>query len=69
VLVDLETREVRYIIRKRIDSAERLESQRSFLFESAAGSLDATYFSDPRRRQGEPFAALHGSFGPAEDPE
>jgi hypothetical protein len=69
LLVDLETREVRYIIRKRIDSVERLANQRSFLYGSAAGSLDATYFADPRRRKGEPFAALHGSFGPSEEPQ
>ena len=60
LLVDLESREVRYCIGKGIVSPERLEAQRAFLGGPADGSLRATYFGDPRRlTPAEPFAMLH----------
>jgi hypothetical protein len=57
LIVDLHTRQVRYIIRKDIDSNKRLESQRKYLFEAEAESLGATYFGMSSRS--EPFAFLH----------
>ncbi|MBW8876966.1 MAG: hypothetical protein JF614_18530 [Acidobacteria bacterium] len=60
LLVDLESREVRYCIGKGIESPARLEAQRTFLGGPADGSLHATYFGDPRRQApAEPFAMLH----------
>ncbi len=58
VLIDLDHGAVRYCIGKGITSESRLAVQRAFL--KAGGSLQATYFGDPRRReQSEPFAMLH----------
>ena len=61
VLVDLESRQVRYCIGKGMKSPQRLEAQKSFAGGSS-GSLRATYFGDPRRHSAaEPFAMLHRS--------
>jgi hypothetical protein len=58
VLVDLDRGAVRYCIGKGILSEARLATQRAFA--RTSGSLQATYFGDPRRReQAEPFAMLH----------
>jgi hypothetical protein len=54
LLVDLESRAVRYCIVKQILSGPRLEAHRAFLAAPAEGSLGATC-------QGEPFAMLHRS--------
>ncbi len=60
ILIDLDSREVRYAIGKGITSASRLDRQRRFLSGDADGSLAATYFGDPRvREDAEPFALLH----------
>jgi hypothetical protein len=60
LLVDLEHREVRYLIVKDIESADRLAAQRAFLLEPSDGSLRTLYFGDPRRQTpAEPFAMLH----------
>ena len=57
LLVDADTCRVRYAIRKRLDSRERRENQRSYMTDVARRSLHATYF---RAGGGnEPFAALH----------
>jgi hypothetical protein len=62
LLVDLEHREVRYLIGKDIESPGRLAAHRAFLLEPSDGSLRATYFGDPRRQApAEPFAMLHRS--------
>jgi hypothetical protein len=61
ILVDLESREVRYCIGKGIRSANRLEQQRKYLSGESDGSLAATYFGDARGRDREPFAVLHRS--------
>ena len=62
VLVDLDRGEVRYCVGKGIAKEERLASQRAFVGGSPDGSLHATYFGDPRRREEpEPFALLHHS--------
>ena len=60
ILIDLDSREVRYAIGKGIASASRLDRQRRFLSGDSDGSLAATYFGDPRvREDAEPFALLH----------
>jgi hypothetical protein len=60
VLIDLDHGAVRYCIGKGITSEARLAAQRAFA--RSNGSLQATYFGDPRRReQAEPFALLHRS--------
>ncbi len=60
VILDLDTLELQYAIRKRLTSKSRIERQRAFLQGSVGASLRATYFSDPLRDQNaEPFAFLH----------
>jgi hypothetical protein len=60
MILNLDTLELQYAIRKRITSESRLRRQREFLQGSAGASLRATYFSDPlRAAQAEPFAFLH----------
>ena len=62
VLINLESREVRYCIGKGITSVDRLERQRRYVGGDSDGSLAATYFGDPRiRAEAEPFALLHRS--------
>jgi hypothetical protein len=57
LIVDLRTKKVRYVIGKDIDSRERLDAQRKYLFHGDTESLGATYFGLDSRR--EPFAFLH----------
>jgi len=60
VILDLDTLELQYAIRKRITSENRIRRQREFLQGSVGASLRATYFGDPLRdRDAEPFAFLH----------
>ena len=62
IIVDLDTLELQYAIRKRITSENRLQRQREFLQGSVGASLRATYFDDPLRDpNAEPFAFLHRS--------
>lgn len=58
LVIDLETNEVRYCIRKRVTSGERLSQQAAYRrqFES---SLRFQYFDEPPAGK-EPFAMLHG---------
>jgi len=58
LIVDAETGDVRYVIRKNIDSLRRLEREREFRGTSL--SNHAAYFGDPQTgRVAEPFAMLH----------
>ena len=60
VILDLDSLDLQYAIRKRITSENRLIRQRAFLQSSAGASLRATYFKDPlREAHAEPFAFLH----------
>jgi hypothetical protein len=60
VILDLDTLELQYAIRKRITSENRIQRQREFLMGNAGTSLRATYFTDPLTDTGgEPFAFLH----------
>jgi hypothetical protein len=57
LLVDAASGRVRYIIRKRMDSAVRMARQRAFLRNTPSQSLYATY--SPHGHEEEPFAVLH----------
>ena len=60
MILDLDTLELQYAIRKRITSQNRIHRQREFLLGNVGASLRATYFTDPLRHSGEePFAFLH----------
>ena len=60
VILDLDSLELQYAIRKRITSENRINRQREFLMGNAGSSLRATYFTDPLTDTGgEPFAFLH----------
>ena len=61
LLVDLDTRDIRYLIRKRLLHKGRMDAQVAFGAKAAASGLRAAYFDRPARR-GEPFAVLHGSY-------
>jgi hypothetical protein len=57
LLVDLEEGEVRYLVRKRVDSAVRVEAQMDFR-QSLRDELRDTYFAGSLP-MAEPFAMLH----------
>jgi hypothetical protein len=58
LVVDLETRQIRYTIRKRVAHADRIEQQRSFRLALAEEGLRGQYFDKPEKAD-EPFALLH----------
>jgi hypothetical protein len=60
LLIDLIRNEVRYFVRKRVDSAARLQAQHAFALE-AEDPLRATYFMDSDQDV-EPFALLHRGY-------
>ncbi len=57
LLVDLRSKEVRYLVRKRVDHAGRLAGQQAFALASV-DVLRASYFLRPEKGM-EPFAMLH----------
>jgi hypothetical protein len=61
LLIDLATAEVRYMVRKKVKSAERLSAQFQFSDEEKEG-LRANYFSDNSTAR-EPFALMHRVYG------
>lgn len=63
LLIDMNTKKVRYCIAKNILSEKRLQQQREYLSPSNEQTLGATYFGDFRRGQvREPFALLHRGY-------
>jgi hypothetical protein len=78
LIIDLETGDIRYIVRKRIDDLARLNRQRDYLkgetWEQSGAELDPenalrlTYFGRPGEAR-EPFAMLHRSAPQAMEPE
>jgi hypothetical protein len=63
MLVDLETRQPRYVIRKDIRGETRLQRERVYRGPGRQTSLYATYFGDPHATSfGNMFAALHRNF-------
>ena len=61
LIIDLATAEVRYMVRKKVDSAWRFGNQVGFAEEVSSG-LHGNYFSDPTTVR-EPFAMIHGVHG------
>jgi hypothetical protein len=61
LLIDLATAEVRYLVRKKVKSAERLSSQLTFS-DNAKDGLHANYFADDAGPR-EPFALMHHVHG------
>lgn len=60
LIIDLATAEVRYMMRKKVDSPWRIKNQ--FGFAANAGDLSANYFSDQTVGR-EPFAMIHHVHG------
>ena len=61
LLIDLATAEVRYMVRKKVDSANRLAEQVQFGIDTSDG-LHGNYFADPAGVR-EPFALMHHVHG------
>lgn len=61
LVIDLATAEVRYMVRKKVDSAWRLANEMKFAAD-ASGSLHGNYFVDPTNAR-EPFALMHHVHG------
>jgi hypothetical protein len=59
MLIDLPKAQVRYLVRKKVENAWRLDQQMGFAA-AHANDLRANYFSEPSA-QDEPFALLHMS--------
>ena len=62
LIIDLEKKQVRYVVTKRIMSEGRLQRQRGFLGFPTQQSLYATYFGDDLSTEGLKFVSLHRSF-------
>jgi hypothetical protein len=69
ILVDLDSKKVRYAIGKRVESERRLKVQRQYLKDRGYSSLHLTYLDNPSSAfallhdpqfRAEPFALLHG---------
>jgi hypothetical protein len=60
LIIDLATAEVRYMVRKKVDSPWRLDNQLGFA--AAGGNLGANYFTDEKAGR-EPFAMIHHVHG------
>ena len=61
LLIDLATAEVRYMVRKKVDSPSRLAEQVQFGIDTTDG-LHGNYFADPAGVR-EPFASMHHVHG------
>lgn len=61
LLIDLATAQVRYLLRKKVKSADRLNNQIKFAADGS-DNLRANYFADEARRA-EPFALMHRVHG------
>ncbi len=58
MIVDLEKRAIRYIVRKRVGHPERLRAQEQYQMSMAEGDLGFNYFGNSLTKS-EPFAVLH----------
>jgi Subtilase family len=61
LIIDLATAEVRYMVRKKVDSAWRFANQMKFAADTSDG-LHGNYFVDPTNAR-EPFALMHHVHG------
>jgi hypothetical protein len=63
LLIDMDTKKIRYCIAKNILSEKRLQQQREYLSPANERTLGATYFGDFRSGENkEPFALLHRGY-------
>jgi len=58
LIIDLESRTIRYVVRKRVDHEERFQQQEAFQMQMAQGSLSFNYVGNEAMRR-EPFAMMH----------
>ena len=58
LIVDLEKRAIRYVVRKRVGHPDRMQAQTAFQLELANGDLGLNYFNQTATRR-EPFAMIH----------
>jgi len=58
LIIDLETRRIRYVIRKRVDHEGRFQQQEAFQMQMAQGNLGFNYIGKEAMTR-EPFAMLH----------
>ncbi len=58
LIIDLEKRAIRYVVRKRVDHQGRFEEQQGFQLALAENNLSSNYFGDAEMRR-EPFALMH----------
>jgi Subtilase family len=61
LIIDLATAEVRYLLRKKVDNANRLAGQMQFALETS-DALRSNYFDDQTAAR-EPFALMHRAYG------
>jgi hypothetical protein len=62
LIIDLDRRRIRYVVRKKVGHADRMSGQAAFQARMAADDLASNYFDDPAGRR-EPFAFMHRSIG------
>lgn len=58
VIIDLEKKRLKYVVRKRVGQAQRISNQQGFRMSLADASIRSTYYDDFARGR-EPFAMLH----------
>jgi hypothetical protein len=58
VIIDLEKKRLKYVVRKRVGQAQRISNQQGFRMSLADSSIRSTYYDDFARGR-EPFAMLH----------
>jgi hypothetical protein len=58
LIIDLERRAIRYVVRKRVGHPWRIQAQQAFQAKMAEGNLSFNYFGKALMKQ-EPFAVLH----------
>lgn len=58
VIVDLEEKRLKYVVRKRVGHAQRISNQQGFRMALADSSIRSNYYDDMARGR-EPFAMLH----------
>jgi hypothetical protein len=58
VIIDLEQKCLKYVVRKRVGQAQRISKQQGFRLSLADASIRSTYYDDFARGR-EPFAMLH----------
>ncbi len=68
LVIDLEKRAIRYVVRKRVDHVVRFQEQNSFQMAITRDNVSSNYFGDADVRR-EPFAMLHREVRGEDDSE